>query len=232
MFSKKPHELRIQVVNPAGMTPDDEAFVELLTKYPPRTELKSGDLCRLMAIPSHLIDQGPFPNIWEVRAVYSLWQFWMHRLVHQTGGMFDWAITQIEVARRLPPTRYREPVVYAHAFPHGEWPSSAEWLPGDCVQKLVLAAPTQEWEPILNEFSTPFLGYDQKAGVGVYFDLAPDIYADQRNRTRPLSFEEGAFHRACLLGLEEDCMVPATTETFNPSYESELYDIWGDGSTE
>lgn len=229
MFTKKPHEMRIQVLNPAGMTPEDAAFVDLLAKYPPRTNFASGDLAMLLEVPRHLSGEGPYPNIWEVRAVYSRWQFTLHNLVHQSGGMFDWAITQIEVARRLPPNRYREAVVYAHAFPHGEWPSSAEWFPESCLKRLVLKAPTEDWHPILDEFSSPFVGYDEKSfGSGIVFDLAPDIYADQRAKTRPLGFEEDAFHKACLLGLEEHCMVPSATENLHRSFEADLYDVWGD----
>lgn len=227
IFDPKPHDLRLQVINPGGMTPEDAAFVELLRKYPPRTNFASGDLAMLLEVPKHLTGQGPFPNIWEVRAVYSRWQFMLHNLVHESGGMFDWAITQIEVARRLPPNRYCEPVIYAHAFPHGEWPSSAEWFPADCLKRLMLKAPTEDWQPILDEFSSPFVGYDNAAfGSGIVFDLAPDVYGDQRQRTRPLVFEEGAFHKACLLGLEEHCMVPSTVESITTSYEANLYDIW------
>jgi hypothetical protein len=72
-----------------------------------------------------------------------------------------------------------------------------------------MRAPTEEWEPILDEFSTPFMGYDASMfGAGVVLDLAPDIYGDQRGRRRPLNFEEDAFHRVCLFGLEEESMVP------------------------
>ncbi len=228
MFDQKPHEMRIQIINPGGMTPEDAAFVDLLRKYPPKTRMASGDLAMLLEVPRHLSGQGPFPNIWEVRAVYSRWQFLMHQLVHQSGGAFDWAVAQIEVARRLPPNRYREAVVYAHAFPHGEWPSSAEWFMEANLKRLVIKAPTEDWQPILDEFSSPFVGYDLEAfGVGVVFDLAPDIYGDQRQKTRPLIFEEEAFHKACLLGLEEHCMVPSATESLNPSAEADLYDVWG-----
>lgn len=214
---KKQHELRLNILNPAGMTPEDEIFVEALSNYPPNTKLASGDLVLLEAVPHHLHGQGPYPNIWEIRAVYSRWQLAFYNLMHQTGGMHDFSMARMEVARHLSPNRYHEPVVYAHAFPHGEWPSSAEWFPGSCLRKLVLQAPTVDWEPILDEFSTPFQGYDlQSFGTGIVFDLAPDIYGDQRKAKRPLVFEEDTFHRACFLGLEEACMVPATSEK---SYE-------------
>lgn len=220
------HELRVQVINHAGLTPNDEAFLELLQQYPPRTNIKVGDLAMLLEVPRHLAGQGPYPNIWEVRLVVSRFQFELHRLVHQTGGMFDFAIAQIEAARRLPPHRYTDPVFYAHAFPHGQWPSSAEWFPSWCLKRLMLRAPTEEWEPILDEFSSPYMGYDPSDfGAGIVFDLAPDIYDDQRRKTRPLSFEEDSFHRACLLGLEESCMVPSATEDLSSS-ASDIFDIW------
>ena len=206
----QPHELRIQVLNPAGMTPDDEMMVDLMRRFPPRTELRTGDLCQLTEVPYHLSGEGPYPNIWEVRAVYSRWQQMLHDIVHQNPGMLDWAVVQIELSTKLPPNRYRDPVVYAHAYPHGQWPSSAEFFPEYCLRKLPLVAPTEDWAPILDEFSSPFVGYDPKNfGAGVVIDLAPDIYGDQRQRRRPLCFEEESFHVACLLGLEETCMVPA-----------------------
>jgi hypothetical protein len=207
---KKVPELRIQVLNPAGMTPEDAMFAELLMKYPPRTELAAGDLCQLVSVPSELAHEGPYPNIWEVRGVYSEWQRTLYNIVNRNGGQLDWAMAQIAAAVELPKNRYREPWVYAHAFPHGEWPSSAEWFPEYCLHKLVLAgAPTPAWEPILDEFSSPFRGYDPaQVATGIVLDLAPDIYGDQRPRTRPLVFEEDIFHKTCLLGLEELCMVP------------------------
>lgn len=228
MFKQKQHELRIQVINPHGMTPDDMAFVELLQQYPPRTNFSAGDLAMLLEVPKHLGDnEYRIPNIWEVRGVYSRYQFELHRLVHQTGGMFDWAIAQIEMSRRLPPNRYREAVIYAHAFPHGQWPSSAEWFPEWCLKRLMLKAPAPEWEPILDEFSSPYMGYNPSDfGAGVVFDMAPDIYADGRNRTRPLSFEEDSFHRVALLGMEERCMVPTEVRELGVT-AVDIFDTWG-----
>ncbi len=228
MFNKKPHELRIQVINPHGMTPDDAAFVELLQQYPPRTQFQSGDLAMLLEVPRHLTQvEARFPNIWEVRAVYSRYQFELHRLVHQTGGMFDWAIAQIEMSRRLPPNRYCEAVVYAHAFPHGQWPSSAEWFPEWCLKRLMLRAPTPEWEPILDEFESPYHGYDPRDfGAGVVFDMAPDIYGDGRHHVHPLGFEEDSFHRIALMGLEEKCMVPSESHDLGSS-TIDIFDTWG-----
>lgn len=222
------HELRIQVLNPLGMTPEDEAFVSLMLEYPPNTKFKTGDLAMLTTVPRHLAGQGPYPNIWEVRNVVSRYQLELHNLVHQSGGMFDWAVAQMETSRRVPPNRRNDAVIYAHAFPHGEWPSSAEWFPAWCLKRLVLRGPTEEWEPILDEFSSPFVGYDADAfSAGVVLDMAPDIYGDQRGKRKPLSFEEETFHRACLVGLEENCMVPSTdsdldtaaSDIFNPTLE-------------
>lgn len=213
----KPPELRIQLLNPAGTTPDDEIFIELLAKYPPRTSLQTGDICELVRLPRDLHGEGPYPNIWEVRAVYSRWQQALHGIVHRNPGMFDWAVAQLEAVESMRqfrhPSYWRDAVVYAHAFPHGQWPSSAEWFPEWCLKKLPFVAPTLPWEPILDEFSTPFHGYDPaRFGAGVVLDLAPDIYGDQRNRKRPLNFEEDAFHKVCLFGLEEDCMVPTVVD--------------------
>jgi len=207
-MAQKPHELRIKLLNPAGATPDDEMIIQTLASVPPKTKFQTGDLALLIEVPKHLQHQGVIPRMWEVRLVVSRYQFEFHRLLHQTGGMHDYAIAHIEAARRLPRNRWAEPVIYAHAFPHGEWPSSAEWFPGHCLRRLAMRAPTEEWEPILDEFSTPFIGYDPSMfGAGVVFDLAPDIYGDQRAHKRPLVFEEDSFHRVCLFGLEEEAMV-------------------------
>lgn len=228
MFHRKAHELRIQVVNPAGMSADDAAFVSLLQEHPPRTRFQHGDLAMLVGVPKHLGGRTHLPNMWEVRAVYSRYQFELQRLMNQTGGMFDWALNQLELNRRLPPNRWHEPVVYAHAFPHGEWPSSAEWFPEWCLRRLSLRAPTENWEPILDEFSTPYMGYDPADfGSGIVFDLAPDIYGDQRPKKRPLSFEEESFHRVALVaGLEEKCIVPAEVQDIGTD-AVDIFDIWG-----
>lgn len=208
-----PHELRIQVLNPHGMTPDDEAFVSLLLEHPPVTNFKTGDLAMLEMIPRHLQHEGTLPNIWEVRNVVSRYQLELHTLMHQGGGKLDHAVALMEATRRVPPRRRNSAVVYAHAFPHGEWPSSAAWFPEYCLRRLMLRAPTEEWAPILDEFSSPFVGYDADLyGAGIVLDMAPDIYGDQRTKKKPLSFEEDAFHRAALFGLEELCIVPSTAE--------------------
>jgi hypothetical protein len=212
MSLRKPHELRVQLLNPEGATPNDVLFMDMLAQYAPRTRLSPGDLCLLQEIPNHLIKNGPYPNVWEVRAVYSHWQYLLHRIVHLQDE-FNPVLAQIETARRLSPYKYRDPIVYAHAFPHGQWPSSAEWFPEQCLKRMVLQAPVENWEPILDEFSSPFLGYDpDQFSAGVVLDLAPDIYGDQRRYTRPLSIEEDSFHQVCLLGLEEACMVPNVKE--------------------
>lgn len=206
-----PHELRIQVLNPQGMTPEDEAFVSLMLEHPPKTNFKTGDLAQLEMVPRHLEGQGPFPNIWEVRNVVSRYQLELHNFIHQSGGKLDFAVSMMETSRRVPLNRRLDAVVYAHAFPHGEFPSSAEWFPEYCLKRLMLRGPTQEWEPILDEFSSPFVGYDPDMfSAGIVFDMAPDIYGDQRGKKKPLSFEEETFHRTCLVGLEEMCMIPST----------------------
>jgi hypothetical protein len=204
----KPHELRIKILNPHGTTPEDEAIIDTLASVPPKTKFQTGDLALLQEVPRHLQHVEAIPRMWEVRFVVSRYQFEMHRLLHQTGGMLDYVIAHVETTRRVPRHKQEDPIVYAHAFPHGEWPSSAEWFPGHCLQRLALRAPTEDWEPILDEFSSPFLGYDSSLfGAGVVLDLAPDIYGDQRPKRRPLGLEESAFHRVCLLGLEEESMV-------------------------
>lgn len=221
MFGR-PHELRYQILNPEGMTPDDVQFVELMAKYPPITKFQSGDLARLVEVPNHLRGQGPLPGVWLVQAVYSRYQFALYQLVQQHRGYLDWTIMQIEVARRLLPTERRETLLYAKAFPEGQWVTS-ELFPEDCLYRSPLKAPIRDgWEPTLDELSTPFLGYAQTEGI--VLDFAPDIYKDERYVQRPLVIEEGAFHQACLLGMEELCMVPSVHEGSFRQHGSDIFD--------
>lgn len=226
MFNKPVPELRFQTLNPYGRSPDDEIFLQMLQQYPPRTAFKSGDLVSLLFVPDHLRGQGPLPAKWKVRAVYSKWQMVMFDLVEKHGGYLPWPLMLTEATRYIPiGLERRESIVMGHPFPEGHWVNALERLPEECLKKDIFQAPTPDWALVLDELKTPFLGHERDWGIT--HDGNPSIYADQRQRARPLSFEENAFHLACLYGKEEEYMVPSIFESPYRSYTpSNMFDHW------
>lgn len=106
---------------------------------------------------------------------------------------------------------FYKPVIYAHGWPHGNFPDTAAWFMNPKqLTKMNLLDETQPWEPLLDEFQTPLVGFDTDAPFSL--DIAPDNYAGGVSKRRPLNHEEATFHTACLLGLEEYIMVPVHPE--------------------
>lgn len=201
--------LPVIYLNHLGPTPDEFEFLDNMQAYPPKTSFKPGDLGmirRRYISGSH----EAFPKIWQVRFVVSKYQYQMHEIIHRYPGIgFDHAHDFLPFDDRL----FCDPMVYAHAFPHGIYPNTCHWFEGFELKRMMLRAPTEDWEPILDEFETPFLGVDTSGlGASFHLDLAPDRYDIAARRKNPLSFEEGAFHSACLVGLEETMVLPSISD--------------------
>lgn len=190
-------------------TPDEMDIIKNLREFPPRTNLGRGDLVMLKHLPTkQWLDFTKVPRVWQVRFVVSAYQFHMHSIVHEDPSVgLDQAVAMLE--QNLHHHRYEQPMVYCHAFPHGHYPNTAQWFPEHALRQIVLRAPNENWELLLDEFQTPFYGFDTDYLRGRFvFDMAPDLYGRAKNNNKPLRPEEETFHSACLLGLEEIMMKP------------------------
>ena len=162
-----------------GPTYDEFEFIDNMAIYEPKTSLKQGDLVLLRF---HQVDPlEAYPKIWQVRFVVSKYAHDIHEIVHSNPGIgFDHAHDFLRISADM----YCLPMLYCHAFPHGLYPDTCMWFEGYEVKKLMFRAHTEQWEPILDEFETPFLGYDTTGlGASFHLDLAPDRYSNASRRT-------------------------------------------------
>lgn len=211
----------------AEPTPEDIEIILDLDSYPPKTNMKPGDLVTLKRTRDNILrySMSGDPQAWQIRFVVSAYQFEMHNIVQRFPDInVDQATCIMEERSRVLQSHYRAPVVYVHGFPHGLWPDSARWFPGHVLKKLVLRAPNQHWPVILDEFKAPLYGYDTDLIRSRFvLDLAPDLYSRGQGG-RPLSHEEETFHSACLMGLEHNLVQPRSISAKTPGIE-----VW-DGS--
>lgn len=203
-------------------TDTDIEILNEMVDWFPRTHLKTGDLVVLNPTKDNLLrySMSGDPQTWQIRFVVSAYQFELHNIIQRyPNASFDQALVSLEGRGMVRPHQYRMPVVYAHGFPHGLWPDSARWFPGHALKKLVLRAPNQHWPGILDEFKTPFYGYDTDLIRSRFvMDLAPDLYSRGKGG-KPLSHEEETFHSACLMGLEHNLVFPASINRKTPGHE-------------
>jgi len=202
------YELPIHVLDSKGLTSADEEILLAMSEYPPKTNLKKGDLV-------YLTEPTPYtrvnarlgiPRLWQIRLVISAWTFELHRIAQdpyvRPAGI-DYAISVLE-SQNFPRRKWQTPIIYAHGYPHGRWPDTASWFPERVLRRVTFREATQPWETILDEAKAPFRGYDASQLIVPYtFDLAPDMYSDGENIGGPFSFEHNTAHTIALLGGEE-----------------------------
>lgn len=225
----------IHVIN--SLTPEEEIALWTMDRYMPNTRFKPGDHFMLKnAIEKHLHYRRPIPSTWEVRFVISAWAYEIYSSwqVETTGSGHGFGIVPLVQSNITPesnyiiaeliedeivsngilhPSDYTLPVVYAHGWPHGAFPDTAAWFfrHKDLV-KLNLTDTSQPWDELLQEFKTPYLGYETDGHMNFSLDIAPDHYAGGVSKRAPLLHEEASFHTACLLGLEEYIMTPISAD--------------------
>ncbi|RLA42158.1 MAG: hypothetical protein DRQ64_00250 [Gammaproteobacteria bacterium] len=203
--------LRLQQLN--DLSDRDHDYLRLMERHPARTEFKHGDICYLQRITPRLLENPYFsehgiPRFWKVQFVVSTYQFELHNAMQSTGFGGDQAVAYLDsVDFDYDNCRSQAPVIYAHGFPHGDNPNTAEWFSEKVLKRMCLRTQDVDWEPVLDEFKTPFYGYDKNLiQAGFALDMAPDHYADGLNLRRPLRHEEDAFEIAASMGLEERMM--------------------------
>lgn len=202
--------MQLVYLNDYGPTPEELEVIGSMHDYPPLTKFGVGDIAALRSIPPKVRwFMEMIPKVWQVRLVVSSFQYEMHAVMHTYPELgLDQATSMVEMSG-LSRSKYQNPIVYAHGFPHGHYPNSAHWFPEHCLQRIALRSSHAGWENVLDEFKTPFHGFDPaQLHAGFVFDLAPDRYDAGMDLQRPLSFEEESFHSACLLGLEHHMMIP------------------------
>jgi hypothetical protein len=202
---------------------NNEILMQLITMYPPKTIYRPGMLANLTRAPDALRNglrklHGQLPRLWKVRYVISLWGYAV-MLEAQTGSyttdegviLSDHLVDSIE--RNLPRHKWRNPLVYAHAMPHGMYPASTYYLPERSLSPITTVIdgrPHEQptWEEITDEAKTHFLGYDLgNHQVGLGFDMAPDDY-DSGEAIGVFRHEEPTVQTLHILGYEQELMVP------------------------
>lgn len=192
------------------------AFYATMSRYQPDTQFRVGDLAIVHRLPSYLRAQGHdrLPTYWQVRMVVSLWTYesWSLGNALRLDGRWSDAIAaynndfdaMMRDMSSIPSWKAKKAVIYAHGFPHGMWPNTAAWFFDGHLTRDYLRSTNEEWELILDEAHTPYVGIAPEAAMnGFALDLAPDRYGDGHKLHRPFSFEENAFHSLSCLGSEE-----------------------------
>jgi len=199
----------IQIIDPTCITDEDLELIAAMDAYVPRTKFKRGDLAVLRGIPDMLRikhEKAGIPQFWQIRFAVSMWSYELMVVLQGTPGLgMDAAISRIQV----PPSEYDRPMIYAHAFPHGENPDTAEWFTELELRRVNLRAPTEDWPVLLDYAKAPYAGPDtENLCFPGLFAIAPDYYAHGENIGKPFPCEEATYHTAALLGLESAMSVP------------------------
>ncbi len=207
------YELPIVLVDPMSITPADEEIMSTLAEYAPRTKYKRGDLAMLKGeIPTKMrMTFDKIPRVWEVRFVVSKWameaMLTLHSRIDVQGP--DHLRSIISSHGGLPESRFDQPMIYAHGYPHGLYPNTAAWLSEWSLKRLAFRDPIQPWRNIVEEAGANFYGYDASSLRKPYnFELAPDDYSHGSNLGAPFVHEEENVETLCLSGFEEQLFDP------------------------
>lgn len=207
------------------LSEEDMALIETLRFVAPTTTLGAGDICTLIS-PTRkmLLSRKPVPRMWQVRFVISRWTYGAFKsaVTLRSEGPTAWedclrmygndVYTMLRNLNPVPSKDYRQPMVYAHGFPHGHYPDTAHWFIGSQLQGYALRAGTEIWPSILDEAKAPYLGVE--VPTPVCLDFAPDLYGKGEAIGRPFSFEDTMVDTLALLGHEEFMMRPVDPRTY------------------
>lgn len=201
---------------------ENEIVIDTMMMYPPSTRVEPGTLVTLKAVPSRL-QRGLFcvggylPSVWKVRYTISLWGYTVMKEAQSErywdDGYFRFDLLIDHVSAMLPQGSWKQSLAYVHAMPHGMYPDSALYVPERHLQIVPGVADGNAetlapWEEITDEANTHFLGYDvSRHFTGIDLDMAPDDYC-AGEPVGVFVHEEPTIHTLCILGFEEDLMVP------------------------
>jgi hypothetical protein len=207
------YNMPIILVDPRSMRPEDEELLLALSQHAPRTKFRPGDIAMLDGhVPKKLVvTHERIPRMWEVRFVVSRWAMEAMLTVHSKLDVrgLDHLYEIIRSHGGLPEQAYRNPVIYAHGYPHGIYPNTAAWLSEWNLKKLAIRDPVIGWHEIVEESGAPFFGYDTSGLVAPFqFEVAPDKYSGGHNLQHPFMHEEPGVQTLCTMGLEEHLFDP------------------------
>jgi hypothetical protein len=189
----------------------DEDLIAEMAKFRPRTRLREGDFVLLTSVPHYLKYRRILPRCWKVRFVVTRWAYELMSITLQHGGTLtlDHAKQQLERFSRMRPQDVRTPMIFAHGYPHGQYPDSAAWLPWELVRRTTFRELAMPWPEIVEEAGANYLGYDSdKLPTRFVFDVAPDNYAHGDDIGRPFRAEEPLVHTLHYAGLDEMLDLP------------------------
>lgn len=212
----------INVIDERMLTMQDEEIMAAMAFYLPRSKFKAGDVVMLDYIPGHLRDpkypgfKPLVPRLWKIRFVIAAWAFDLMRMAEQVGGRLSLEqarITLENAAGYHQEYDYKKPMIYAHGYPHGEYPDTAAWLPERCLRQMKLREVNEIWPAIVEEARAPYLGYDPEKHPTLYtLDLAPDDYRSGHNLERPFAAEEPLVNALHFAGFEEEMAFPLAVD--------------------
>lgn len=207
------YEMPVVLMDPRFITSQDEELLVALSQHAPKTRFKPGDLAMLDGqVPKKLVvTQDRIPRMWEVRFVVSRWAMEAMLTIHSRLDVagIDHLFEIIRSHGGLPSHSYKNPVIYAHGYPHGIYPNTAAWLSEWNLKKIAIRDPIVGWHEIVEEAGAPFLGYDTSGLVAPFqFEVAPDKYSVGQNIARPFQHEEPSVHTLCTMGFEDRLFDP------------------------
>lgn len=212
------YSVPVNIIDEPMLTWDDEEVITALAMYKPRTKLKAGDVVMLEYIPGHLRDTSTdyykhlLPRCWKIRFVITWWAYDLMHTAERLGGRVK--ISEVRqmlerAAGRHQQYDYCRPMIYAHGYPHGQYPDTAAWLPEQCLRPLKYREANEQWPEIIDEAKSRYVGYNrEKHPVPYALDLAPDNYRYGENIGRPFVPEELLVHTLVFDGFEEEMNIP------------------------
>lgn len=194
----------------------DEELLMAMTEERPRTRFREGDFVMLTRVPPYLASKREIvPRCWKIRFIvtrfaYELWATFLH----YGGALSPTQCEQlVENSPQFAPEHRWLPLIYAHGYPHGEYPDSTAWLPHTLLRRTIFNEHTMEWTSIIEEAGADYKGYDTNEINGhISLDLSPDNYRSGSNIGKPFRIEEPLMNVLCLhQGMEEQLRVPYIT---------------------
>lgn len=202
----------ILLLDPAAVTEHDIEIIQALDQYPPQTEYQPGDLFYVRERPSYMNvkyrDPLEMPQMWKVRFVISKWAWYLMSIIETQGTDFvkgpDHAVALVDRAK-LKNIHYYDPVIYAHAYPHGTNPDSAAWFEERdskgrvIMERVYFREVLPAWPVILDEARAQYFPIDPGVSRAPFmWNQAPDLYQDGENIGKPFRHEDATVDAICM----------------------------------
>lgn len=208
----------------------DERLIQEMARFKPNTRVQEGDIVYLIRVPPWLNRRQVLPRFWKVRFVVTNWAYRLMHMAIEARGMIalEEAVAMLQAASNFTERRAMAPMVFAHGYPHGAHPDSAEWVPEQLLKRTEESELTASWDAILDEAEAPYIGYQIDHNINFDFDLQPSEYSVGRNLSRPFRAEEPVVHTLCSGGsdIEELLFLPYSQDNYQPPEIDPEHDIF------